>query len=267
MLLVSTVSHMAASSLSSLKSGELRARYDRRLTGAVPARRYRRGVPTADARTTDPRTADARTAELRAAHDVLAEVYAERLPGHQESRPVEQAVLALFAGLVRPGGTVGDLGCGTGRLAPHLSAHGLVPRGVDLSAEMVRVARRDHPGHRFEVGDLRALPFGDGELDGALCWYSLMYLAPEERAAAYAEVARVLAPGAPFVVAFKAGDGTHRRAGQLLGVEFDIWWHDPDRLRGELEAAGFGTVFWAGRPAEPDELQPQGFLVVARSGA
>ena len=115
---------------------------------------------------------DARTEELRAAHDVLAEVYAERLAGLLDRMPVEQAVLGLLAALVREGGgsVVGDIGCGTGRLAPYLAGQGFTPRGVDLSPEMVRVARRDQPGHSFEVADLRALPFGDGSLDGAVAW-------------------------------------------------------------------------------------------------
>lgn len=224
---------------------------------------------------------DARTAELRAAHDVLAPFYAERLAGHLDTMPVEQALLGLFARLAGPGALVLDVGCGTGRLTPFLTAHGLQVRGLDLSEEMVRTARRDHPDAEFEVGDVRALPYADAEpgrepggelggaLGGALGWYSLMYLPPEERATPYAELARVLRPGAPLAVAFKAGDGAHRRAGRTLdlGVEFDIWWHDPEVLRTELEAAGFTTVLWAGRPADPDELQPQGYLLMTRAEA
>src|SRR5215218_9435533 len=142
-------------------------------------------------------SSDASTDELRAAHDVLAEVYADRLAGALDAMPIERAVLGLFAELVTPGGTVGDIGCGTGRLAPFLAGRGLTPRGVDLSPEMVRVARRDHRKFRFDVADLRALPFADAELDGVVCWYSLMYLAPVHRPAAYNELARVLKPGAP----------------------------------------------------------------------
>jgi 2-polyprenyl-3-methyl-5-hydroxy-6-metoxy-1,4-benzoquinol methylase len=92
---------------------------------------------------------DAKTRELRDAHDVLAEFYAERLDGMLERMPAERAVLGLFCELVlaADGGThVGDIGCGTGRLAPYLAGKGLSARGVDLSPEMVRVARRDQPG-------------------------------------------------------------------------------------------------------------------------
>lgn len=206
------------------------------------------------------------TDELRAAHDVLAEVYAERLVRHYEQTPVEQAVLGLWAGWVEPGGTVADIGSGSGRMTPHLAAFGFTPRGVDLSPEMVRVARRDFPDLAFEVGDLRELPFEDASLDGAIGWYSLMYLPPRERPAAFAELARVLRPGAPLAAAYKAGDDSHRRGGRTLDVEFDIWWMSPAEVHGRLVDAGLEPVFWAGRPAGPDEPQDQGY-VIARRGS
>ncbi len=210
---------------------------------------------------------DEATRELRAAHDVLAEVYAERLAGALDAMPIEQSLLRLFSHLAGAGGTVGDIGCGTGRLSSYLASHGLRPRGVDLSEEMVRVASRDHPAFEFEVADLRALPFEDASLDGAVSWYSLMYLPPTDRPAAYAELARVLKPGAPLAAAYKIGDGGRRRGGQALdlGIGFDIWWHSPEELHVDLAAAGFDLVFWGGRPAGPDEVQPQGYLVMARS--
>lgn len=210
---------------------------------------------------------DLQTDELRSAHDVLADLYARRLPGVYEAMPVEQAVIGLLARLAGPDASVLDVGCGTGRLAPHLAALGLRPTGVDQSEQMVRSARRDNPTVDFEVGDVRDLPAEDASYDAAVCWYSLMYLPPEDRPAAYAELARVLRPGAPVALAFKAGDGTRRRGGERLGlgIGFDIWWHDPVALRQELENAGFTTSFHGGRPAESDELQPQGYLVVRRS--
>jgi SAM-dependent methyltransferase len=212
---------------------------------------------------------DPRTVELREAHDVLAEVYATHLAGLIDQMPIERAVLGLFRDLVVEGGlgtAVGDVGCGTGRLAPYLHGLGLEPRGVDLSPEMVRVARRDHPGFDFDVADLRALPFEDASLAGVVCWYSLMYLAPEDRAGAFAELARVVAPGGHLACAFKVGDDRVRRGGRTLdlGIEFDIWWHSLASMQQQLLEAGFETVFSAERPADPDEVQPQGYLVARR---
>jgi len=213
---------------------------------------------------------DARTEELRAAHHVLAEFYAVRLADALDRMPAERAVLGLFCDLTLAadiGTSVADVGCGTGRLAPYLAARGLSPRGVDLSPAMIRVARRDHPGFAFDVADLRDLPFGDASLAGVVCWYSLMYLAPSDRPAAFGELARVVKPGGYLVTGFKAGDSQVRRGGRStgLGVEFDVYWLSAQEMERRVTDAGFATVFWGGRPAEGQEGSPQGYLLARRS--
>ena len=184
--------------------------------------------------------------------------------------PAERAVLGLFCDLTLAadlGTSVADVGCGTGRLEPYLAARGLSPRGVDLSPEMIRVARRDHPGFAFDVADLRSLPFGDASLAGVICWYSLMFLAPPDRPAAFSELARAVKPGGYLVTAFKAGDSQVRRGGRStgLGVEFDVYWLSPQEMERRMADAGFATVFWGGRPAEGQEGSPQGYLLARRA--
>ena len=213
---------------------------------------------------------DAKTEELRAAHDVLAEFYAGRLADALDHMPAERAMLGLFCDLTLAAGlgtNIADVGCGTGRLEPYLAARGLSPRGADLSPEMIRVARRDHPGFGFDVADLRELPFEDASLAGVVCWYSLMYLAPSDRPAAFSELARVVAPGGYLVTAFKAGDSQVRRGGRSLslGVEFDVYWLSPGEMERRVNDAGFTTVFWGGRPAQEQEGSPQGYLLAQRS--
>lgn len=210
---------------------------------------------------------DDRTDELRRAHDDLAELYAELLAGAIDRMPEERAILGLFRDLLvdRDVGTaVGDIGCGSGRISGYLAGLGVQPHGVDLSAEMVRVARRDHPGVPFEVADLRRLPFGDGELSGAVCWYSLMYLSPADRPRGFAEIARVVRPGGILATAFKVGDDRVRRGGKSVGVEFDVYWLSMGEVEDQLARAGFRVVFSGRRPAGPDEAQPQGYVVAER---
>lgn len=112
---------------------------------------------------------------------------------------------------------------------------------------------------------MRHLPFGDGELSGALCWYSLMYLPPAERPRGFAEIARVVRPGGLLTTAFKVGDDRVRRGGRSVGVEFDVYWLSMGEVEHRLAKAGFRVVFWGGRPAGPDEPQPQGYVVAERA--
>jgi ubiquinone/menaquinone biosynthesis C-methylase UbiE len=82
---------------------------------------------------------------------------------------------------------------------------------------MIRVARRDHPGFAFSVADLRELPFAGASLAGVICWYSLMYLAPPGRPAAFGELARVVKPGGFLVTAFWGGRPAEGQEGSPQG--------------------------------------------------
>ena len=67
-------------------------------------------------------------------------------------------------------GTIVDLGSGTGYLAIKIAkkAPGLQVYGIDLSRQMVKIARRHAQGVenvRFEFGNAAALPFEDDSID------------------------------------------------------------------------------------------------------
>ena len=84
----------------------------------------------------------------RASYDAVAAGYSGHFRDELAARPLDRAMLAGFAELVRTAGAgpVADIGCGTGRVTAHLNDLGLSVFGVDLSPQMVAVARRSHPG-------------------------------------------------------------------------------------------------------------------------
>lgn len=61
-------------------------------------------------------------------------------------------------------GKVLDAGCGYGRVSEWVDDY----TGVDFSPDFVALARAKYPGKRFEVANLKALPFADGEFDWAV---------------------------------------------------------------------------------------------------
>jgi arsenite methyltransferase len=96
-----------------------------------------------------------------------------------------------------------DVGCGTGSLALRLAPTGAQIHGLDLSDEMIRIARAKASTQgvdnvTFHVGPFDdAIAFGDASLDG-LCAYSLLHLV-EDRAAVLQRILRLLKPGGFFV--------------------------------------------------------------------
>jgi SAM-dependent methyltransferase len=117
--------------------------------------------------------------------------------------------LSLFAGVgnpflagpIAPGARVVDVGCGAGFdtfIAASLAGPDGEVIGVDLTAEMLTVARQAAAGApgapvRFLEGTAEALPVPAGWADIAIS-NGLLNLVPV-RAAALAELARVLRPG------------------------------------------------------------------------
>ncbi|RMI45549.1 class I SAM-dependent methyltransferase [Streptomyces triticirhizae] len=154
------------------------------------------------------------SAHLRAtadAYDGVAPLYAELFRDALDGQPLERAVLAAFADLVRAAGDgersgpVAELGCGPGAVTAHLRDLGLDAFGVDLSPVMIDLAREAYPDLRFEVGSmdaLDALGVAGGGLRGVVSWYSLIHTPPAEVPRFLAEFRRVLAPGGVLLLGF-----------------------------------------------------------------
>ena len=96
----------------------------------------------------------------------------------------------------RPGEQVLDAGCGTGQLTALIAGSGADVVGVDNSPEMVDRAARNYPGLRFEVADVRELPYR-GEFDAVFSNAVLHWVLPPEPAVE--SVRRALRPGGRFV--------------------------------------------------------------------
>ncbi|MGW5197957.1 class I SAM-dependent DNA methyltransferase [Streptomyces spiralis] len=203
----------------------------------------------------------------RAFYDAIAEDYAELFREPFAARPLDRAVLTAFAELVGDGGEVADLGCGPGRVTAYLAALGTDVFGLDLSASMLAVARRENPGLRFEQGSMLELDLPDGALAGVVSWYSSIHTPVDRLPSLFTEFRRVLAPGGHLLVAFQAGDEPlrlERPFGHPVSLDFER--RRPERIGELLTAAGFTPHSRLVRePGETlGESAPQAFLIARK---
>ncbi|MEV0982101.1 methyltransferase domain-containing protein [Streptomyces sp. NPDC049915] len=205
--------------------------------------------------------------ETRAFYDAVAEDYAEHFRTGLAPLPLERALLTTFAELVAPDGEVADLGCGPGWATAHLASLGLRVFGLDLSEAMLTVARREYPGLRFVQGSMRKLALPDGALAGAVSWYSSIHTPVDELPHLVTEFHRVLAPGAPLLLAFQAGDEP-RRLSEPWGhpVTLDFLRRDPEDMTALLTSTGFEPLSRTLKEQDTarGETAPQAFLIARR---
>ncbi len=212
--------------------------------------------------------------DVRDGYDQVADLYADLFAGAVDAQPVDRAIIAAFAELVRATavagggrGVVADVGCGPGQLTALLRRLGVDAVGVDLSTAMIRRARRDHPGVPFAVGLAARLPFADASLGGILAWYSVIHTPPARMDGLFAEFHRVLAPGGQLLVAFQGTDtddgGPVPHAHKVAPSHR---WPLP-RMGEVARRGGFVETARLRRPPDRHDRQPAAMLLCHRPAA
>lgn len=136
-----------------------------------------------------------------------------------------------------------DLACGQGRLARHLASQGATVVGVDLSVELLTLARgRPTTGIEYVHGDAAdPSTWWDGStFDGATCEMALMDIVDVE--GALRAVAAAVRPGGWFVCSlfhpcFPGSETTRTSWPTDDGYTAERWWiTDGDGVRGRVGA-------------------------------
>lgn len=208
------------------------------------------------------------TGATRAGYDAVAATYAAEVAGELRGKPFDRALLDVLAEHAQ--GPVLDAGCGPGHVAAYLADRGCTVVGLDLSPAMCAIAAGTVP---VVVGDLTALPFGTGALGGLVCAFAVIHLEPAARASAYAEVTRVLQPGAWALLSFhtrdeEAATGETKRLTEWWGHAVDIAFRflDPVAEAAALERAGLRVVARLERAPLPgvEHASDRAYLMVER---
>ena len=133
-------------------------------------------------------------------------------------RPVRKECATMVAWLVErgvlPGAELLDAGCGTGRHAAELARRGYVVHGIDLSPELIDVARQASAGERvsvsFAIGDIKMLPIH--RFDAILCRGVLNdFVDDQDRKAAFVIFAEALRPGGVLILDVREWEASAER--------------------------------------------------------
>jgi ubiquinone/menaquinone biosynthesis C-methylase UbiE len=169
--------------------------------------------------------------------------------------------LQLLPALLAPDVVVGDLGCGSGRIAATLAPYAGAVVAVDASPEMLEVARSrlaDFDNVQLVQGRIEDLPLASASLDIALVVHLLHHVA--DPSAALAEVARVLRPGGRLVIA----DVLPHPYEEYRRTMGHVWLgFGRSAIEAEFARAGFSGERWHEAGVEPGARGPAMFVATA----
>jgi SAM-dependent methyltransferase len=156
------------------------------------------------------------------------------------NQPLFEAV--LDAAQVSQGTRVLDVGCGSGLALAMAKQRGAVPAGLDISPDLLAIARNRLPGAELAEGNMESLPFEHATFDAVTGVNAFQFAGDPRRA--LREAARVVRPGGRVVASLFAapersqGTVAHKAMSALIppGHAAD---HAPYALSapGNLEAA------------------------------
>lgn len=156
----------------------------------------------------------------------------------------EKPWLDRFVSALPPTGaqapTVLDIGCGSGDpIARHLLQRGCALTGIDLSPELIAMARAQHPQANWTVADMRGLDLGRA-FSGILAWNSVFHLTPDAQHQMFAVYAKHAAPGAALM--FTSGPSEGERIGTFEGAPLYHASLSPEAYRAGLSDHGFEVL-------------------------
>ncbi|MCZ6767470.1 MAG: class I SAM-dependent methyltransferase [bacterium] len=92
-----------------------------------------------------------------------------------------------------------EAGCGSGKWVAWFLKQGWTATGLDWSETLCATASEQIPGARFESGDMRAMPFTDGEFGSLIALGSIEHV-PDGPDEALRDFHRVLRPGGVAII-------------------------------------------------------------------
>ena len=167
----------------------------------------------------------------------------------------ERPYVDRFLACLQAGGSVLDLGCGSGLpIARYVLDRDCRGIGLDASPAMLRLARAACPEAALVRGDLSAIPLSR-PFDGVIPWDSLFHLTKSQQTTVFGRLAEGGKPEAPLLLSLGGSDGEFTAT--MFETEFFFSGHGPDVSLALLRQAGFEIVV-----SEIEDPSSRGHLAV-----
>lgn len=169
---------------------------------------------------------DTNLAKEIAYNDAMSRRYDDEYHSYPIMRRHTRNFVEYAASYIRPGSRVLDLGCASASLWSDFREcldPSVTLVGVDVSPEMLNVAREKHPLSDFRVGSMTRIPAEDSEFDAVVVSSAFHHVADAQLPAALSEIHRVLSEhglliGREPLATGRLGDRGGSVAGALMSL-------------------------------------------------
>ncbi len=150
--------------------------------------------------------------------------------------------LKEFVQLLSPGSKVIDFGCGAGvPLTRYLVDEGFSVIGVDISEEMLVLAKKHVPEATFIKSDMNEINFPDNTFDGLVSFYAIIHVPKEKHANLFKKFNRILKPEGTMLISL--GWTEWEAVEEYYGATM-FWSHyGPEQSLVLVKEAGFEIIF------------------------
>lgn len=138
-----------------------------------------------------------------------------------------------------------EIGCGPGNITQYLLSKrpDFNIYGIDISPNMIKLARTNNPRAHFSVMDSRKIDQLTTTYDGIVCGFCLPYLSPTDTVKFFKDVSQLLHPAGLVYLSFVEGDP--EKSGFQTGSTGDrsyFYFHDLELLKVQLVNNDFHSL-------------------------
>ncbi|HUS00832.1 MAG TPA: class I SAM-dependent methyltransferase [Chitinophagaceae bacterium] len=177
-------------------------------------------------------------------YNKTAKIYADKFINELNHKHLDRILLKCFVDENINKGKLIDLGCGPGQTTKFIADQELTDIvGIDISDEMINVARSINPHLQFETGDILRLGYPDNTFGSAVAFYSIVHFTHEQVRSAFKEVKRVLKEDGQFLFSFHVGeDVVHLDEFLEHKVSIDFYFFDTVKVIELATEMGFEII-------------------------
>jgi ubiquinone/menaquinone biosynthesis C-methylase UbiE len=171
-----------------------------------------------------------------ATYNKIARKYAQQY----SSVVSDYSYINKFLSYLPKGAKILDVGCGPGNFTNYLQKKGFNIEGIDLSREMIKIAKLKNPQGHFKIMDMRKLKYDDASFEGLLAAHSLIHIPSGEIPQTLKEFYEILKPGGAMMIIAQEGE-PDKIVNEPLKKDEKIFinFFSPKRLSNFVTDAGF----------------------------